>query len=157
MTESETHRLVAWAHEMRTVHQRLRDALEIARESVEDGSVPPAPERDLLLHCWGFCTALGGHHRGEDDVLFPALVRAHPDLAAVVAYLKQDHSMIEHLIQGFRNSLDSGSDPATLLRHLDGIDAVMESHFRYEERELMEILEHLELDSDPTSALGPLA
>jgi hypothetical protein len=32
----------------------------------------------------------------------------------------------------------------------------MESHFRYEERELLTVLETLELDADPDTALGPL-
>ncbi|WP_206080166.1 hypothetical protein [Propioniciclava coleopterorum] len=35
---------------------------------------------------------------------------------------------------------------------LDGLAAIMESHFRYEERELLGILATLDLDADPRGA-----
>ena len=31
-----------------------------------------------------------------------------------------------------------------MLRHVEGVDAIMESHFRYEERELVGLLDALE-------------
>lgn len=43
-----------------------------------------------------------------------------------------------------------------LARHLDGIGAIMESHFRFEERRLLTVLEALALDADPRDVLGPL-
>lgn len=46
--------------------------------------------------------------------------------------------------------------PAELERHLDGISAIMKSHFRYEERNLLIVLETLALDADPRWVLGPL-
>ncbi|MDQ0727279.1 hypothetical protein [Microbacterium sp. W4I20] len=36
------------------------------------------------------------------------------------------------------------------------IAAIMESHSRYEERQLLSVLETLELDADPGRVLGPL-
>ena len=41
-------------------------------------------------------------------------------------------------------------------RHLDGIEAVMESHFRYEERALLSVLDGLSLEADPGQVLDPL-
>jgi hypothetical protein len=41
-------------------------------------------------------------------------------------------------------------------RHLEGVAAIMESHFRYEERQLLTVLETLSLDASPEEALGPL-
>jgi hypothetical protein len=41
-------------------------------------------------------------------------------------------------------------------RHLEGIAAIMESHFRYEERQLLSVLETLSLDAPPEEVLGPL-
>lgn len=32
----------------------------------------------------------------------------------------------------------------------------MESHFRYEERQLLAVLERLELEAEPRAVLGPL-
>ncbi|MEJ6543092.1 hypothetical protein AB0I24_09640 [Brachybacterium paraconglomeratum] len=44
----------------------------------------------------------------------------------------------------------------TLAGHLEGIAAIMESHFRYEQRRLLTVLEGLDLDADPEEALGTL-
>ncbi|MGY1604398.1 hypothetical protein [Geodermatophilus sp. SYSU D00815] len=46
--------------------------------------------------------------------------------------------------------------PAELDRHLEGIAAVVENHFRYEERALLTVLETVDLSADPGAALGPL-
>ncbi len=156
MGEGDTTRLVAWHHEMEAVHARLREALRVTREAIGEGRDVPAPERELLLFCHGFCVALDRHHRGEDDALFPGLAAQRPELAPVLGYLRQDHSMIAHLLQALRAALDAGEDPASLLRHLDGIGAIMETHFRYEERQLLPVLADLDLDLDPQAAFGPL-
>lgn len=132
---------------MRAVHQRLRDALALARDA--DG-------RDLLVYCHGFCVALSAHHVGEDRVLFPAIARKHPELGEVLRKLMQDHSMIAHLIGGLQAAVDASGSPAELERHLEGIAAAMESHFRYEERQLLTVLEGLGLEADVGRVFGPL-
>jgi hemerythrin-like domain-containing protein len=158
-----TERLAAWSEEMREVHRRLREALELARGSVTDGSTAD-PLAHPLLYCWGFCSALSGHHRSEDGALFPLVVEAHPDLAPVVAQLTQDHHLIEHLIGALQQAIEQGAPTTEKLRHLDGIEAVMESHFRYEERRLLSVLDGLESlnrtgegQISTTDVFGPLA
>jgi hypothetical protein len=148
----------AWSSEMRAVHERLRAALAISREQIEDGGDVDPPSRELLLYCWGFCAALSGHHRAEDDALFPRLVEQRPDLAPVIGQLARDHSMIEHLLGELGRALDGGAPAAEKLRHLDGIEAVMETHFRYEELRLLDVLDRV-LDDGPAPAdlFGPLA
>ncbi|MGH3655537.1 MAG: hypothetical protein ACRDUA_02665 [Micromonosporaceae bacterium] len=64
--------------------------------------------------------------------------------------------MIGHLLAGLRAAVDRSAPPAELNRHLEGIAAVMESHFRYEERQLLTVLDTLALDADPHDVLGPL-
>lgn len=152
--EGEAGRLVAWDRELREVHDRLRGALRVAREAA-DVDVPDAA-RDLLLYCHGFCVALSGHHLGEDRALFPSLRVAHPQLAPVIAKLEQDHSMIASLLAGLRAAVDAAESGERLARHLEGLAAIMESHFRFEERELLGILSSLELDADPRVVFGPL-
>jgi hypothetical protein len=49
--------------------------------------------------------------------------------------------MIEHLIGGLDQALTRGAPAEETLRHLDGIEAVMETHFRYEERQLVAVLD----------------
>ncbi|WP_211277858.1 hemerythrin domain-containing protein, partial [Couchioplanes caeruleus] len=71
-------------------------------------------------------------------------------------YLRQDHSMIAHLLAGLQAAVARGAAPAELHRHLEGVAAIMESHFRYEERQLLTVLETLALDADPYAVLGPL-
>ena len=66
MTEGEHTRLIAWSRELRAVHERLRAALRVTRTAVQDGEPADPAGRDLLLFCHGFCTALTGHHEGED-------------------------------------------------------------------------------------------
>jgi len=154
VTERETSRLIAWADELRRVHTRLRAAVNNACDALE--GEPDAAVHDLLLYCRGFCVALDEHHRGEDRALFPAIEAEHPELAPVLRSLEQDHSMIVHLLGALRNAVDRGAGPDELERHLDGVGAIMESHFRYEERRLSSVLQSLALDSAPTDVLGRL-
>ncbi len=156
MTERETSRLIAWSNELRGVHARLREALRLTRNSLAEGERAEPAARELLLFCHGFCVALDGHHRGEDHTLFPAIGAAHPELRPVLRALEQDHAMMAHLLDELRSCVDSAASPDELDRHLDGIAAIMESHFRYEERALLTVLDTLELTVAPSQALGPL-
>ncbi|NLU79528.1 hemerythrin domain-containing protein [Micromonospora sp. HNM0581] len=149
-------RLVAWSHELRGVHDRLREALNLTRNALASGDAAGPATRDLLLFCHGFCAALTGHHEGEDRELFPAIAAAYPELRDTLRHLTQDHSMIAHLLAGLQAAVDRAASPAELDRHVEGIAAIMESHFRYEERQLLAVLDTLALDADPSAVLGPL-
>jgi len=153
------HRVTAWGQQLRAVHQRLRDALDIARESVEHDEQPGSlVSNDLQLFCGGFCVALTGHHTSEDATLFPLVLEAQPNLAGTVSKLKQDHSMIAHLIRGLEAAVRSGEEKGALLRHLDGIEAVMETHFGFEERQLVGLLDTVDVDGlDKAALYGPIA
>jgi len=156
VTEGEKTRLIAWSRELRTAHERLRQAFEATQAALNGGQAPESATRDLLLFCHGFCTALNEHHRGEDHTLFPAIAAAHPELRDTLRYLEQDHSMIAHLLTDLQAAVEREASPAELGRHLEGIGAIMESHFRYEERQLLEVLDTLALDAEPSDILGPL-
>ncbi|MEP6563168.1 MAG: hemerythrin domain-containing protein [Nakamurella sp.] len=153
-------RVTAWGLEMRAVHQRLRDTLQFAREAVEDGSETDSLAKNLELFCWGFCGALTGHHGSEDATLFPLLLRRAPELAGTVQKLVQDHNMLALLIGDLEFALAATSEQAILLRHLDGIEAVMETHFRFEEKQLVEVLDEMAdlIGSlNRTALFGPIA
>ncbi|RAK36700.1 hemerythrin HHE cation binding domain-containing protein [Actinoplanes lutulentus] len=147
---------MAWAQEMRSTHARLREALQLTRDSLDHPGATVAAVGDLLLYCRGFCAALDGHHRAEDRTLFPAIAAARPDLRPVLRALEQDHSMIAYLLTGLTAAVDRSAAPDELHQHLDGIGAIMESHFRYEERQLLTVLESLNLPAAREEALGPL-
>jgi hypothetical protein len=154
--EGEKTRLIAWSRELREAHGRLREALTVTQRAVAAGEPAEPATRDLLLFCHGFCAALTGHHEGEDRELFPAIAERHPELRDTLYYLRQDHSMIAHLLAGLAAAVARAAPPADLARHLDGLAAIMESHFRYEERQLLTVLATLALDADPDVVLGPL-
>jgi len=149
-------RLIAWDDELRRAHTRLRAALDATRAALEDGSDAPDAASDLALFCIGFCSALDGHHRSEDRALFPALREEHPELGDVVDALMQDHSMLTHLLGGLRTAVEGGESSDVIARHLDGVGAIMESHFRFEEREILAPLRSLHLDRTVRDVLGPL-
>lgn len=153
---AESARLVAWSKELREVHARLRQALAVTRAGLAEGAPGDAATRELLLYCHGFCTALDGHHRSEDRTLFPAIAAAHPELRPVLATLEQDHAMLAHLLGGLAAAVESEAPRDELDRHLDGVAALMENHFRYEERQLLTVLDTLSLTATVTQALGPL-
>ncbi|SEB96775.1 hemerythrin domain-containing protein [Arthrobacter woluwensis] len=154
--ETETTRLIAWSNEMRAVHQRLREALRATRAAVRPDGVDPATSRDLLLFCHGFCIALTGHHQGEDHLLFPAIAEAHPELRPVLRKLEDDHVQIGVLLESLGAAVDRTDPPDRIESHLEGIEAIMESHFQYEERQLLVILDVLDLRVNPQEVFGPL-
>ena len=157
---------MAWFDETRTVHGRLRRALDLARGALEPGAADDV-RADLLLWCRGFCAALDRHHASEDATLFPELEHRHPELGATLRALRQDHGMIAYLLGDLGAALDragggpggagpGADDRAALARHLEGVGAIMESHFRYEERALGGVLAALDLDAPRDDVLGPL-
>ncbi|WP_102194300.1 hemerythrin domain-containing protein [Microbacterium aurantiacum] len=149
-------RLIAWDQELRSAHSRLRAALSATRAALDAGETAPEAASELLLFCIGFCSALDGHHRSEDRTLFPALREEHPELSGVIDKLMQDHSMLSHLLNALRNAAERDEDAASIERHLDGIGAIMESHFRFEEREILAPLRALRLEKTVPEVLGPL-
>ena len=154
MSEGEKNRLIAWNRELAAAHQRLRRALCVTRDALDAG-MPGSSSPDLVLHCHGFCAALSGHHASEDAALFPELSARHPRLRSTIAKLVQDHEMISALLTQFNHALTAPAAPDELVRHLDGLSAIMDSHFSYEERQLAGILSALHLEADPHAFLGP--
>ncbi|WP_254069631.1 hemerythrin domain-containing protein [Herbiconiux sp. VKM Ac-2851] len=130
--------------------------MRVTREAAPSGGSAERASRDFLIYCHGFCLALDGHHRGEDRALFPAIEKAHPHLVPVLRALEQDHSMIGNLLSGLQDAVDRTASAAELDRHLGGLAAIMENHFRYEERQLLTVLDDLELHDAVRDVLGPL-
>jgi hypothetical protein len=66
--------------------------------------------------------------------------------------------MLDHLLGALERAARSGAHQDELLRHLDGIEAVMETHFRYEEKKLVGVLDDVDRPvADKQGMLGPLA
>jgi hypothetical protein len=142
--------VAALSEQLTHVHQALREQLTSLRREAASGAGPHAADtaagKDLLSHCLSFCTAIHDHHTDEDTRLLPALRAAAPGLAPVIDNLIEDHGMVAAILRKIRELLAPGrspSVPGALLRELDGLTAILESHFRYEERRIAEELDNL--------------
>lgn len=139
---TEDTRATAFGRQLIEVHDWLRTQLGTIRKSLEMRTPPELS--DLRLHCLTFCAAITRHHTGEDAVAFPELTAQVPELAAVVAQLRQDHDLVTTLIADFQVTLeDPATTPEAAARHLDGLAAILESHFAFEERKIAVALDGL--------------
>jgi hypothetical protein len=140
---SDHQRAVAFSRQLREAHQHLRGQLARIREELgRSENVPPS----LQAHCLVFCSALTMHHRGEDGGMFAALIDARPDLAPAIGNLVSDHAAIAAILLRVQALADQAMTApaqglAGLRRELDGLAAIAESHFRYEERALSAALD----------------
>jgi Hemerythrin HHE cation binding domain len=140
-------RMAALSEQLIHVHQALRERLASVRQEVVAAGqrgADTAIGEDLLSHCLGFCTAIHAHHTGEDSELLPALRAAAPELAPVIDKLIEDHALVAGILRQVRELLTPGrapSRPEALVRELDGLIAILESHFNYEERRIAKALD----------------
>ena len=145
-------RLTAFGNQLVEVHYWLRDQLDELRDGVEDyfgGKGLPAT--DLRAHCLAFCSALSRHHTGEDRGAFPLIAEEHPELRAVIAGLRSDHHHIEWILGNLRKLLDrlpAEPDPesaGSVRQELDALSALMQTHFVYEEKKLLSVLNDMDV------------
>ncbi|MEV8516923.1 hemerythrin domain-containing protein [Dactylosporangium sp. NPDC051484] len=128
MDEFTTPRLQALGNQLIEIHQQLRALLADAAD-ISDIS------RDFKSHCLAFCSALDRHHTGEERGMFRVLAERYPELRPVVEELRRDHEQIAELLRRVA--------AAPTRAELDGLAAVMESHFAFEERRLVDALNAL--------------
>ncbi|MEW2468808.1 hemerythrin domain-containing protein [Streptomyces sp. NPDC046994] len=143
MASQDRDRMAAWSLQLAEAHQELRHRINEIRTGLGQRRLS---DDALLTHCLAFCTALTTHHHGEDDGMFSQLLLARPDLAATVANLAEDHGMIAAILAQVSELADraagSGGDALEPIGgELDGLAAIMESHFGYEERTISEALD----------------
>ncbi|WP_027344719.1 hemerythrin domain-containing protein [Hamadaea tsunoensis] len=126
-------RLSALGNQLIDIHIRLREQLADLR----DGRVPAA---DLRVHCAAFCTAVTRHHTAEDADVFATLAAEYPELTPVLDELRADHRIVADALVRVRES------PSP--QELDTLAALLETHFTYEERKLVDALNRLTSDKD---------
>ncbi|WP_433282495.1 hemerythrin domain-containing protein [Micromonospora sp. CA-244673] len=146
-------RLTALGTQLIEIHHWLREELARLRASLDTpdgGSV--ALTRELRAHCAGFCAALDRHHTGEDGGAFQALAEQAPELRPVLAELSADHRIVADLLRRIDALLAEAADGRSVRAELDGLAALLESHFGYEERKIVAALNRL--GGDPVELLG---
>ncbi|MGN9844336.1 hemerythrin domain-containing protein [Nonomuraea sp. H19] len=145
-------RLAAFGDQLIEVHDWLRAELARLSDDVDAYLAGGARPSELRAHCLSFCTALERHHTGEDDGAFPALATRHPELTPVLDKLREDHKLVSDILHRLRELVEgldpeTGADPQEARRvrgELDGLRAIVESHFGYEERSIAEALNALD-------------
>jgi hypothetical protein len=143
-TSREYARFLAYGNQLIDIHIGLRDMLADLREGL-------VPDADLGTHCRAFCAAVTRHHTGEDTGVFPLLAERHPELRAFLAELERDHQVIDGLLTGVDAAARGGAE----LRHeLDGLAAVLETHFIGEEKRLVAVLNAIEPSEGLTGLTG---
>jgi hypothetical protein len=143
LATNDRQRAVGFSLQLRQAHQHLREQLTRIRR--ESGWIEHA-ETELPVHCLAFCSALTTHHTGEDDGMFTELLVARPDLAPAIQNLIDDHASIAAILLQVRAlATQAKTTPAEsmprLRRELDGLAAIAESHFGYEERAISAALD----------------
>lgn len=136
-------RVVALSRQLAQAHQELRRRIDEIRKGLGHRRLG---DDVLLTHCIAFCAALTAHHQGEGDGIFPQLLAQRPDLAATISRLIEDHEMIASILGRVAELTEraagaKGSALGAIGRELDGLTAIMESHFNYEERTISEALD----------------
>ncbi|MET8906893.1 hemerythrin domain-containing protein [Micromonospora sp. NPDC004551] len=146
-------RLTALGTQLIEIHHWLREELARLRASLDSpGGGTATLTRELRAHCAGFCAALDRHHTGEDGGAFRALAEQVPELRPVLAELSADHRMVADLLRRIDTLLAGAADGRTVRTELDGLAALLESHFSYEERKIVAALNRLA--GDPVELLG---
>jgi hypothetical protein len=138
-TNSPAGRLAAVGNQMIEIHLWLSAELARLQASLD------APSRDLRAHCLTFCAALGRHHTGEDAGAFQLLAEEAPELRPVIANLITDHEVVAGILERVEALLggDAAVPVAQVRAELAGLAALLESHFRYEEKRLVSALNAL--------------
>ncbi|MFB8004134.1 hemerythrin domain-containing protein [Nocardia sp. NPDC056000] len=137
----------ALGKELIDTHNWLRGELgRVARELDEHREGDTVrPLRELRGHCLAFCRALSAHHTNEDESAFPVLAQRFPELAPVLTELGDDHRLVADILTRMTALLaDLTTENVTAVRNeITGLAAILESHFRWEERRITEALDQL--------------
>lgn len=144
-------RLTAFGNQLVEVHIWLREQLDDLRNNVDTYLAGKGlPPRDLRVHCLTFCQVLTRHHTGEDGGAFPVIAEQFPELRTVISELTADHNRIDWVLGSLDRllgDLPADPDPATAARvraELEGLSAIMETHFIYEEKKLVSVLNSMD-------------
>ncbi|MET7422640.1 hemerythrin domain-containing protein [Dactylosporangium sp. NPDC005555] len=144
MATQHSDRAVALSRQLAQAHQDLRRQLTTLKSDL--GRRRPSDAGALTTHCIAFCAAVTAHHEGEDTGMFAELLRLRPDLEGTIAKLVEDHGMISWILSRITDLAASaaGSQGAALdaiSAELDGLAAIIESHFGFEERAISAALD----------------
>ena len=125
-------RLAAAGRQLIEIHEWLREELNALRA----GCGPSLTAPSMAASCLAFCAAVTRHHTAEDAGAFTQLAEQYPPLRPVIDELTCDHEIIAGLLRRVEELARGTGEAEHIQRELDGLAALLESHFTYEERKL---------------------
>jgi hypothetical protein len=132
--------MIGLSQQLAQTHRELRWQLKQLRVGLKQREPEDAV---LVTQRLALCAALTSQHQARVTGVFAELLRQRPDLAGTVSKLVEDHETIASVLSRVAELADhtAGSHgPASedIDRELDGLAAIMESHFDDEERAIRE-------------------
>jgi deazaflavin-dependent oxidoreductase (nitroreductase family) len=128
---------------LKLIHDTFRRELGLIRKEIAGSG--PRLGAQLRVNCLSVCNGLHFHHTGEEG-MFPVLADRHPELAPVIERLSVEHQKVAVLIDSLQKVIDAdGADPAFVLAEVDRLADELEAHLRYEEEQLVPILDTMEM------------
>jgi hemerythrin-like domain-containing protein len=122
-------------------HNALRGFVAAARAAPSSDAAPSLTEQ-LRAHCQTVCAYLHGHHTSEDSAFFPYLAQVNPDLGPALERLRREHLVVDRILRDLDASV--GADDAGRVREeLDRLATELETHFAYEEEQIVPALNAL--------------
>jgi hemerythrin-like domain-containing protein len=131
---------------MGIVHSALRrDLVRLRLVLGTPAAQEPKRRKALAEHAVWLMDFLHHHHTGEDEGLYPLVVRRNPDAAALCERMDVDHDTITPAMDGLRAAAerhlaDPGSPDSDLLAALAALDEPLVPHLAREELEMMPVV-----------------
>ncbi|MDN3356255.1 nitroreductase/quinone reductase family protein [Actinomadura sp. DC4] len=124
---------------LKQIHDAFRRELALIHAEVARSG--PGVGAQLRVSCLSLCAGLGHHHASEDGHLFPHLEEHDPELAPVLAGLREEHRALAALLTSLGELLSAPrTDSAALLAEVDRVIAALTAHLDREEERLVPIL-----------------
>ncbi|WP_219461436.1 nitroreductase/quinone reductase family protein [Nonomuraea rhizosphaerae] len=119
------------------VHNAFRR--ELAQVRKELAAAGPGLGVQLRINCLNMCQGLRFHHSMEDAAMLPSMERQYPELASVVARLREEHETVARLLEEIQELL-KGEDKDGVLAEFERLAGELEAHLDYEEECLVPLL-----------------
>lgn len=135
----------------------LRDALRLLQQqdtaaaagfrSMVEGMTMRQSAWQLRSFCDFYCQKVNAHHSIEDTRIFPAVLRAAPELASVVAQLEDDHKRLGVLLNALTGAAGTLPGPAAewaaAREAVENLANHLEIHLEREEKHILPVLARL--------------
>ncbi len=131
---------------MGIVHSALRrDLVRVGLVLGTPEAAQPARRTALAEHLLWMMSFLHAHHSGEDEGLYPLVVRRNPESAELVERMDADHESItpamDDLVAAAQRHLDDATSPdSALQRAVDHLSEVLLPHLEREEQQMMPVV-----------------